>query len=259
MSGRFEGSSAGRLPDDAVLECGVCWWVFDPDQGDEQGDILPGTPFTALPAGWRCPSCDADKSKFMLPEGGQALPEGDNAASAQPHDLANRVATLLADYRTAEDSIIGLPVHNRRLRVEAVGFRHHTLGDGSTAYVGVIVTPWCMNLIVLPADPATPPPGALGSSRDIVFPSGAYPFLAARMDSVGAVESCSLFSPMEMFDSPDVARVTAQAAADGLFAPDAKAGAPAEAPDPTPVASTPMSRRSLFGRSGTGAAREAAE
>jgi rubredoxin len=30
--------------------------------------IEPGTPFAALPEEWRCPNCDAPKSKFMAIE-----------------------------------------------------------------------------------------------------------------------------------------------------------------------------------------------
>ncbi len=37
MNTRFDGSylgDAARLPADARLECGVCWWVYDPALGD---------------------------------------------------------------------------------------------------------------------------------------------------------------------------------------------------------------------------------
>ncbi|MDD1526631.1 rubredoxin [Bradyrhizobium sp. WBOS7] len=50
------------------LECGICWTVYDPVDGDEVAQIEPGTPFAALPDEWRCPNCDAPKSKFMAIE-----------------------------------------------------------------------------------------------------------------------------------------------------------------------------------------------
>ncbi|THF65332.1 rubredoxin [Pseudothauera rhizosphaerae] len=65
----FEGSylgDDGRLTDDARLECGICWWVYDPAEGDEVGGIPPGTPFARLPAHWTCPNCDAPKHKFLV-------------------------------------------------------------------------------------------------------------------------------------------------------------------------------------------------
>ena len=211
MSRTFESSAAGRLNDDAVLECGVCWWVFDPATGDAEADILPGTAFSSLQEGFRCPSCDAPKSKFMVRQPGAAA-----AAAPRPlPDMAARVASLVAAYERAEDAMVGLPVHNPSLRIEAVGFR--PVGEG---YAGIIVTPWCMNLALVPEDPEAAPPGPLGSKRDIVFPAGGFSFIAGRMDGFGVVETCSLFSPMDMFDDPDVAKETARSAVEALFEAD---------------------------------------
>lgn len=67
----FEGSFLGdntRLAHDARLECGICWWVYDPAVGDEVGFVPAGTPFSRLPEQWRCPNCDAPKHKFMVAE-----------------------------------------------------------------------------------------------------------------------------------------------------------------------------------------------
>ncbi|MDR3494881.1 MAG: rubredoxin [Ancalomicrobiaceae bacterium] len=46
-------------------ECGVCWHVYDPAEGDDVGQIAPGTGFEALPDDWRCPTCDGAKHKYM--------------------------------------------------------------------------------------------------------------------------------------------------------------------------------------------------
>ncbi len=65
----FEGSFLGdpsRIEADARLECGICWWVYDPAVGDPASQIPPGTPFAALPAHWTCPECDAPPHKFMV-------------------------------------------------------------------------------------------------------------------------------------------------------------------------------------------------
>jgi len=65
----FEGSYGGdnqRLSDDAVLECKICWYRYDPKLGDDFWQITPGTPFSQLPDFWRCPQCDGDKNQFML-------------------------------------------------------------------------------------------------------------------------------------------------------------------------------------------------
>jgi rubredoxin len=68
-SGRFEGSYLGdlsRLPEGARLECKICWWVYDPAEGDAVWQIEPGTAFKALPAYWRCPQCDGAADQFMV-------------------------------------------------------------------------------------------------------------------------------------------------------------------------------------------------
>lgn len=69
MSGGFEnfGMRSG-LADDEVLECGICWTRYDPAEGDAVAQISPGTPFSALPEDWRCPTCDAPREKFMVVE-----------------------------------------------------------------------------------------------------------------------------------------------------------------------------------------------
>lgn len=55
-----------QVPPDARLECKICWWVYDPAEGDAVWQIPPGTAFADLPVHWRCPQCDAEASKFLL-------------------------------------------------------------------------------------------------------------------------------------------------------------------------------------------------
>lgn len=56
----------GNLPADARMECGICWHVYDPSVGDDVWQIPAGVAFAELPEDWRCPNCDAPKSKFMV-------------------------------------------------------------------------------------------------------------------------------------------------------------------------------------------------
>jgi flavin reductase (DIM6/NTAB) family NADH-FMN oxidoreductase RutF/rubredoxin len=44
--------------------CSVCGYVYDPEKGDPDSGVKPGTKFTDIPADWMCPICGADKSKF---------------------------------------------------------------------------------------------------------------------------------------------------------------------------------------------------
>ncbi len=50
------------------MECGICWHVYDPAEGDEVWQVAAGTPFRDLPEGWHCPNCDAPPNKFMALE-----------------------------------------------------------------------------------------------------------------------------------------------------------------------------------------------
>lgn len=61
----FENIGKRPVEDAARLECGVCWHVYDPADGDDVWQIAPGTAFRDLPAHWRCPKCDAEQAKFM--------------------------------------------------------------------------------------------------------------------------------------------------------------------------------------------------
>ena len=48
--------------------CGVCGYVYDPEEGDPDNDIAPGTTFEALPGGWVCPLCGIGKDEFAPEE-----------------------------------------------------------------------------------------------------------------------------------------------------------------------------------------------
>ncbi len=45
-------------------KCSVCGYVYDPELGDPESNIPPGTPFEKLPDNWSCPVCGAAKEEF---------------------------------------------------------------------------------------------------------------------------------------------------------------------------------------------------
>ena len=45
-------------------ECIVCGYVYDPEEGDPDNGIEPGTAFEDLPDDWVCPDCGAGKEDF---------------------------------------------------------------------------------------------------------------------------------------------------------------------------------------------------
>ena len=44
--------------------CVVCGYVYDPEQGDPDNGVAPGTAFDDIDDEWVCPECGADKDMF---------------------------------------------------------------------------------------------------------------------------------------------------------------------------------------------------
>lgn len=45
-------------------ECDVCGWVYDPEKGDPDHGVAPGTAFEDIPDDWTCPECGVGKDSF---------------------------------------------------------------------------------------------------------------------------------------------------------------------------------------------------
>ena len=103
--------------------------------------------------------------------------------------------------RIQRTRMAGMPLLNPALEVEAVGFR-----DWSGRRVGVLVTPWCINLVLLRARPIRSPALALDQRRRALFPSGSYEFMGGEEPECGPFDFCSLFSPPQEFADQAAAR-----------------------------------------------------
>lgn len=72
MNESFSGGSFGgdnsKIENNSILECKICWLVYDPKVGDVYWQIPPETPFSQLPDHWTCPNCDGAKNDFMVVE-----------------------------------------------------------------------------------------------------------------------------------------------------------------------------------------------
>lgn len=44
--------------------CTLCGYVYDPEVGDPDSGVAPGTPFDAISEDWVCPLCGAMKDQF---------------------------------------------------------------------------------------------------------------------------------------------------------------------------------------------------
>jgi len=48
--------------------CTVCDYLYDPEIGDPDNGVEPGTAFEDLPDDWVCPDCGVEKDEFELVE-----------------------------------------------------------------------------------------------------------------------------------------------------------------------------------------------
>ena len=131
---------------------------------------------------------------------------------------ADELAFEQAFTRVWLERMAGLPFLNERLRVEALGFR-----DWHDVRVGALVTPWSINLLVLPAPNTALPPVRPGRTHAWSFPSGDYGFDGRDDPDLGRYHQYSLFSPVAEFETHEDAVTVAQAALEALLRPAAPA------------------------------------
>lgn len=107
----------------------------------------------------------------------------------------------------------GLPLLNPKLSVQAVGF---SLYDKD--WLGILITPWFMNLMLLPGENSDWPEKSPGAKFEKRFPYGSFEFTSAFEAQLGPYALCSLFSPMFQFENQQAALDAARAALQGLLA-----------------------------------------
>ncbi len=143
--------------------------------------------------------------------------------------LATRLGALVAAYQDiATTRMQGIPLLNEALHVQAVGFecvaqqapkdgKNGETREGISA-VGVLITPWFMNLVWLPLQ-RLDHPRPVGAKMQRHVGSACFEFIAAHEDVFGSYEACSLFSPVLEFENQAAAVDTAQAVLAALRQP----------------------------------------
>ena len=69
------GGLTQAMPGTGRWICDPCGFIYDPEEGDPDSGIDPGTPFSDIPDDWMCPICGACKSDFRELEPGEDFPE----------------------------------------------------------------------------------------------------------------------------------------------------------------------------------------
>jgi [NiFe] hydrogenase assembly HybE family chaperone len=144
-------------------------------------------------------------------------------------------------FRIQQQTMADMPILNPALQVSAVDFQRW-----QGHWLGIVVTPWCMSLLLLPGSTDNWVPTGQNQRRFVKFAAGDFAFLGGVEAELGEYQSCPLFSPMDRFASQSDAIMTARAALLGLLAPPTSA-LPIEAAKTNPTDDRPvLSRRRFF-------------
>lgn len=135
-----------------------------------------------------------------------ATPPGPDDLPCPAAALEQRFSTILREH------MHDVPMVNPALRVQAVGF-----APWSEHWLGVLVTPWFMNLVLMPRVQAHWHAIGERQSRHHVLPAGVFEFISNQDAVLGNYQACSLFSPMFEFADHDAAVATATSALAALF------------------------------------------
>lgn len=156
--------------------------------------------------------------------------------SADPPRMARRLCAVVE--RIRRERMAGLPILHPGLSVAVIGARRW-----QTDWCGVLITPWCMNLVMVPGPDSDTGRGPVGSKQLCQLPAGDFELIASEEVGIGPFAACSLFSPMQVFADQAAAVATAEAVVRELFQPPAASLSNA---GPQPRHSADLSRRALL-------------
>jgi [NiFe] hydrogenase assembly HybE family chaperone len=130
-------------------------------------------------------------------------------------DIGQSVAELVAHFRRVHsERMQGMPIINPALEVAAIDFR----GFEEHA-VGALISPWFMNLIVLPGTEEWNSVDQ-GDVATISLPGGEIDFNVTHDDCLGTYLTAALFSSVADFPDQDVAEAIAKEIICRLFEPE---------------------------------------
>lgn len=157
--------------------------------------------------------------------------------AVNPSEAVERAFILIHRERMAD-----LPILNPALHVEAVEFQ-----PWQGHWLGILVTPWCMSVMLLPGAQAPWTTVPELKRREVTFPFGKLAFLGTTEPGLGEYQSCSLFSPMEKFATQAQAVETARASLLALLAPPPGTQADPKAAESAAPKERRPSRRGFLG------------
>ena len=150
---------------------------------------------------------------------------------------------LAAHYRKVwETRMRDLPFVNPALAVEVMPFR-----DCGGDWIGVVITPWFLNLLLRSGGGRLWGDIPAGERRYVDLPCGTLQFIADDDPDIGPYQYCPLIAPVSAVPDMETARRAAADALEAVFTAPAEAVASGPAPAGTQAAA-PVSRRGFFRR-----------
>jgi len=139
------------------------------------------------------------------------------AQGTTPEAIVKQVPQAIIEQKTTmlknvfnhihKERMVDVPILNDKVKVSVIGFQ-----QWQNSYLCIMITPWFMNLMLLPGEEENWEDLRETSASRHTFPSGNYEFLVGYEPDVGKYQMCSLFSPMFEFADNDAAVETAEVA-----------------------------------------------
>ncbi|WP_196061772.1 MULTISPECIES: hydrogenase-2 assembly chaperone [unclassified Serratia (in: enterobacteria)] len=108
----------------------------------------------------------------------------------------------------ADGEMQDLPFFQPQIPVRACGFQLF-----ERQWVGTILTPWMLSLLVLPGPEQVWQPHAVGDKLALSLPCGSVRFIVGEIAGCGQYLACSLMSPLDRHLGADQALALAQQSA----------------------------------------------
>ncbi|MGY3856356.1 hydrogenase-2 assembly chaperone [Aeromonas intestinalis] len=127
----------------------------------------------------------SDKQQYVLSDGNQAE-QGVCGIAENPASM------LVAQYkRIAREEMQGLPFYHQTMPVLARCALHEE------QWLGVVLTPWMLSVVVLPGPDQCWPVRPLSSRLALQLPCGNLTFMVGALPETGQLLACSLMSPLD--------------------------------------------------------------
>lgn len=122
------------------------------------------------------------------------------------NDVVNK---LVARFQLIDaERMRDLPIYNPALAVEAIDFQRIEIQPSMQAWIGTLITPWFMNVVLIDIDEL--PPNELGQRVSYKLPSGDHEFMVGEDEELGRYDFLTLASPVLKYKTQQSAQTAAR-------------------------------------------------